>query len=77
MFMIVLSSCAAVACGAYWFHAGDELGYPPLLGGVLGFAIFQGMYRVWPGGLGLALGAQVGLVVLIAVVGSIRLNMRK
>lgn len=75
--MIVLASCAAVACGAYWFHAGDELGYPPLLGGVLGFVVFQAMYWIWPGGLVPALGTQIGLVVLVAVVGTIRLNMRK
>ena len=32
--------CVCVAGTAYWYHAGDELGYPGWLGAAVAFALF-------------------------------------
>ena len=68
---------ACVACAAYWYHAGDELGYPGWLGCLVSWGLFMGMYHVWPGGLLAALAPQIGLALLIGLVGTARLTLRK
>jgi hypothetical protein len=66
--------CANVTCAAYWYHAGEELGYPRWLGAVGGSALFLVMNFVWPRGVLLAFGTQVLLAIVIGAAGAYRLH---
>jgi hypothetical protein len=66
--------CGGVACSGYWFYAGEELGYPRWVGALLGCAAFFAMVHIWPGGVYVALGAQIALAVLIGAIGALRLS---
>lgn len=75
--MSIFEIAGCVACGGYWFHAGEELGYPRWLGAVVSVALFLTMLWVWPVSLLWALGAQIAAVLAIGSLGSVRLMMRR
>ena len=69
--------CACIACGGYWFHAGDELGYPRWLGAAVSLGVFISMYRIWPGGILWAFGAQIAAALAIGAFGTLKMSRRR
>ena len=75
--MSIFAIAGCVTCGGYWFHAGDDLGYPRWVGAVVSVALYLAMYWVWPGGLLWAVGAQIAAALLVGCAGSVRLMNRR
>lgn len=68
---------ACVACAGYWYHAGEELGYPRWLGAAVGWLACFGMITWWPGSLLWAVVAQVAAALAVGTVRTIAFRTRR